>query len=381
MRNVMSWIKKGFSDLIIIVFSIIFAFTIFLIFDFSYNLFTKVKVEPCGIARESGFYELKRDCNGSDRFYENIFPVFTDRFGFRVKNNAIKTVEKAEVIFLGDSFTFGVNGSWDQTFVGMFEEQTSKKVINAGLGSYSPTVYAYQYKKALNANLLDKPHTVVIALDISDVQDEAGLWEKGKAHPIKMEYTRVMKRKQDEGSNKIITAIKKSLPFTRTVYHYITQTISSYEIEDEIANLPRSAFTFIKWTELELFTAAPDHKGYLPLGVQGGIDKIISAVEKINNIAQENNGRVAFLIYPWPAQMVHAQSVFVWNDFVKRLCDKIKCAGVIDTFGAFETELSEGVGFNNIYKLGDVHFTENGNKILAEYLIPSYQEIFENEVK
>lgn len=379
----MNWINKCISSIFIILLSISFSLVIFVLFDFTYNYFTKQDVETCEILRDKGFYELKPNCNGTGKFYSNYYPIFTDQFGFRIKSFDFKGIEKASIIFLGDSFTFGINGSWDQSFVGMFEKKTNLKVINAGLASYSPTVYVYQYKKALKADILSKPHDVIVAIDISDVQDQAGFWERGDKHPIKMKYSLSLKgensllleHEKESGDYLILirSQLKKALPFTRSIYHYIKTIGSEKNVLKTNTDLPRSAFTHVEWSVLDQYHAAPDQMGYLPLGVEKGLTEVVNELREIKNIAQKNNGRVILLIYPWPAQMIYEQSIFSWNNFIISVCKKIECDGVIDTFNAFKISQSEGVNLNDIFQLGDVHFTEFGNQILVDELISSYE--------
>jgi threonyl-tRNA synthetase len=123
----------------------------------------------------NGWYELKSNFIGKDQYGPNIFPVMTNDYGFRKGPNS-PNGGKHEFIFLGDSFTYGINGAWNETFVGIFEAQSGKMVLNAGVSSYSPSAYLFQYKKALKNGALSAKHTVIVALDISDVQDEAAFY-------------------------------------------------------------------------------------------------------------------------------------------------------------------------------------------------------------
>src|SRR5882724_9225945 len=95
------------------------------------------------LQKDDGWYELKRDFVGADDWGTNIFAVETDQYGFRKGSNKSGP---GDVIFLGDSFAYGINGLWNETFVGMYDLSTSNKVLNAAVCSYSPTPYLHQYK-------------------------------------------------------------------------------------------------------------------------------------------------------------------------------------------------------------------------------------------
>ena len=154
----MGWTKL--ISFIIIASASIFAIILFLFFDYFFGKNFSIKVtlpiqltfeEKPYVKLESGWYELKRNFYGSDQFGNSIIPVRTDAFGFRQALSKSENL-KSKVIFLGDSFTYGINLPFEKTFAGIFAEQTKIKILNAGVASYSPTPYLYQYKKALKEN-------------------------------------------------------------------------------------------------------------------------------------------------------------------------------------------------------------------------------------
>lgn len=367
----MNWIKKIAINLTVIFVAILFAFIIFLLIDFSVHFVKTFNLKACGEPKLKGFYELKKQCYGKSKFYNSVYNVKTDQFGFRVNENKEEQKERKNFIFLGDSFTFGINGSWDETFVGMFEKKTSQPVVNAGLGSYSPTVYSYQYQKALKSKILSENHTVIIAIDISDVQDEAGYWTDGYNSPIKMEYAQNFVPSDQKGFLKIKKIIGLNLPYTKIIYKYVRRIIlesKNSNSEYKVENIPRSAFTHTIWNNLEKEYAAPNDKGYLPLGVKGGLEKLELKTTEIVKKAKLSGSKTYFLIYPWPAQLIYEQNIFSWNNFIKNLCLKSSCDGVIDTFPAFKRSLDDDKKLDDIFWIGDVHFTKYGNKIIADEL-------------
>src|SRR5262249_3496911 len=135
------------------------------------------------LRHEDGWYTNKPELTSAPfGFGTTFYPVSTDANGFRIDPTQ-PPVRPAQVLFLGDSFTFGINGPWDDTFVGIFQRKSGMSVVNAGVPSYSPTPYLFQYRLAVAAGVLTKPHTVIVAIDVSDVQDEAAIWRDGEHHP------------------------------------------------------------------------------------------------------------------------------------------------------------------------------------------------------
>jgi lysophospholipase L1-like esterase len=80
------------------------------------------------------------------------------------------------VLFLGDSFTFGLYVPLESSFPRLLEKRWRQKlgdteiaVLNAGLVSYSPLLERQLYEKELAAW---KPETVVMVFDATDVGDD-----------------------------------------------------------------------------------------------------------------------------------------------------------------------------------------------------------------
>ena len=154
--------------------------------------------------------------------------------------------------------TYGISGAWEDTFVGMYDRPTPKRVLDAGCFSYSPTVYLYQYKKALRESALKPGHVVVVALDISDIQDEAGIWIDGDEHPVK---------RKDVSSFLEILRDKVRL---RSAMNWFREKFVDPRGPDLVYNRSRSAFTWDDWQALD---EDPPERGYAPLGVSGGLPR------------------------------------------------------------------------------------------------------------
>ena len=308
---------------------------------------------------DHGWYELKRDFVGSDSWGSKVYPVKTDHFGFRMNDQQdAVTAGEADVIFLGDSYTYGISGRWSETFVGMLERKLGRRVVNGGVSSYSPTVYLYQYQKALDAGILSKRHSVVVALDISDIQDEATRWESSSPHPILLSPP-PMNADSEAG---LVAKIKSRLLFTQRIAQYLRHHTGSDAPDTSIYDMPRSAFTWKSWDQLDQETYPT---GYAPLGVSGGIQRTTSQIIELDKLVKQNNAKLYFLIYPWPAQIKHGTAKMDWERYVNDMCKKLSCAGVINTFPAFKQIAAHNPSWYKKYFIeGDVHFSTLGNSVV-----------------
>ena len=381
----MSLTSSGPKNFILVVLSSLFAVTLFLAFDFVIALVVCSATreltpdEKPYLAKDNGWYELKRNFSGHNQFGERIYTVHTDNYGFRKKPNS-ESVSQHDLIFLGDSFTFGVHGPWEETFVGMFSDDSGRDALNAGVGSYSPTPYLHQYKRALAASLLSDGHTVVIGIDLSDVQDEAGYWIDGETHPRKRDEELAFKktRRQLVKSNPIKMFMRDSFPYTTLLYRYIrynlTATAEKNTNPKALTDLPRSAITYAEWTDLDKTVPYATPSGYAPLGVKGGLEKLERKLSEIVQISRQHDAKDYFLIYPWPAQIAHTDK-FSWSDFVAGMCTRMSCDGVIDTIPHFRRLAQQDESWLETYFYSwDIHFSKQGNRVVADALLKHIPE-------
>jgi len=282
-------------------------------------------------------------------------------------------------MFLGDSAIYGMM-KWEDSLPGIFQKISKINVLNGGVPSYSPTVYLNRYKEALKSELLNKNHILIIGLDISDVQDEAGYWMDPNYmnlydvdHPINLAAFKKEEKKANQTSdiNTIKDWVITHLNTTTIVYRIVKfNIISNNDYTKPLFYSSRSAFTWQDFNQLEKSEATEGDnytKGYLPLGVEGGIKKIKIKISEINKLVHENNGNgIYLLIYPWPAQ-IHHEDKFKWSDYVNELCLEINCLGTVDLM----TDLRNYAGANDdwytkFFLNGDIHLNKYANKIFAE---------------
>lgn len=353
------------------------SFIFFLLFDFFISSFFIKSSKNIYNKKDYGFYELSKSFKGYELFGSAIYKVFTDKNGFRSSSN-LNSNKKFKIIFLGDSATYGMM-KWEESLPGIFQEISNQNVLNGGIPSYSPSTYLHRYKQALEYDLLEKNHVVIIALDISDVQDEAGHWMSPNYlnledvdHPINMSAFENSSKIKGKEFN-IKNWFKNNLKFSLIIYRIIKFNIVDHDYLEPIFNRSRSAFTWQDFSQLNKLKSTEGDsytRGYLPLGVEGGLKKIEKKLKEINNLIKSSGGDGAyFFTYPWPAQVKY-QDNFGWTNYVKSICIEIECLGVIDIIEDIkqisETDLN---WYKSIFLNGDIHLNSFGNKIAAEKIL------------
>ena len=368
----MNWIK----NLGLICISSLLPVIVFLIIDLLIGL-SRLEYDPknCRACQKNeplgnGWYELKPNYDEQVFFVRGkiSYRVTTDKNRFRVSGNDSEcSVTCTDLLFLGDSYTFGVNGDWEDTFVGMVQKDSpGLNVINGGNESYSVTPYNYVYRRYLRTRDSESAHLVVIAVDLSDVQDEAGNWRAGPDHPERFQWWLGRNRTyvNNKSWRKEKHPLKAYLPYTHSIWGYFKFAIlkSDSYLEDRVA------FTYRDWQSLE--KSYPSY-GYLPLGVSGGIAKVKSGLKELLREIEKHNGEAIFLIYPWPNQLVFEDSHFDWSQFIRTICEEGSCAGVIDLFPAMRgyKQVHPTNWYTNLYVTGDSHFNVRGNRMIAEHVL------------
>ena len=322
---------------------------------------------------DNGWYELKKNFKGTDRFGNRQFPVETTDKGFRKKVGSSEP-SQYELIFLGDSFTYGVNGPWEETFVGNFSEYTELTVLNGGVPSYSLTPYLHRYKEIIQNDLASQGHKVVVAVDISDVQDEAGYWIDGASHPEKRPAELKFKLTESYKSVQYESPLRRIFPNVAKAYGFVKYELLGGFFGRDSSNLdhPRSGFTYLDWNILDKTFPYENPPGYKPLGVQKGLGRVEKKLIEISSLVSENHGQMYILIYPWPSQLIH-EDKFDFEDFIEETCNKVECSGVISLFPEFrKLQQSDPNWLSKYYHVWDVHFSKSGNKVIAKKLSENF---------
>ena len=75
--------------------------------------------------------------------------------------------QKEKIFLFGDSFTFGLGVIYENSFAGILDENFLKyQFFNFAVPSYSPSLYSYQLKQAINeAVALGKPAVLDVSID------------------------------------------------------------------------------------------------------------------------------------------------------------------------------------------------------------------------
>lgn len=275
------------------------------------------------------------------------YPYRTNSLGFRdaISREISKKSLSKRILFIGDSFTEGVGVRYEKTFVGILSDYYRKfniEILNAGVTSYSPSIYYKKIEYLIN-DLDFHFDCLVVFLDISDIYDEAisyrvkdgvvvdanlGLWEwkgilKNNSHLIRL------------------ADLIKDRTFERR--------------EEELAlNDFRSMWTI-------------DEARFKSYGLEG-LDRAGKYMDKLHRILKKHEIGLIIGIYPWPDQIINndlnSRQVFFWKNWARE-----RSILLINLFPIFIDNKNSEETIRRYFIPSDLHWNEHGHRLVAQEIL------------
>ena len=292
------------------------------------------------------------------------YTVATDSLGFKSEKpkDTPMISKKNRIVFIGDSFTEGIGLQHKDTFVGRIADILSERnieVLNAAVASYSPIIYYRKIKHFLDRGL--KFDELVVFIDISDIEDEALKYEMSQSNTVKSKTNKV---KNTIRNNSIITNL---LVQTKNAVFYkkgITDKKKYYKNRsaDKNLNLRRAMWTI----EESIF------KDYGDVGLK----KAEYYMNQLYHLLKLNNVALTIAVYPWPDQIINNDlnsiQVKYWMKWALQ-----KQVNFLNYFPCFinqslQKQSSNLIAIEKYFTDGDVHWNEEGHKLIASEFISFY---------
>jgi hypothetical protein len=366
------------KKILLLLFSLLFCLIAFIGLDGIYSaLFRKSSVPTpsellgCLTPDPIRAMSLQPNCETTRAWGRERYHLAINSQGFRDETVRLvpPTDPRPRILMLGDSFTESM-GPWNTSYVGRLAKQFPQyEILNGGVGGYSPSNYLNTERIAVKSGL--QFDEAIVFIDISDVQDEAGL-----VHDIDESGAVELARHQyhyRSWYSKLRLFISKYFVLTNYVWEFVERLVvgfGSYHLDHgfngNVFNLERSGWTYRKVIEDQ-----PFELGFAPLGVEGGIAKEKRKMDLIYEDLKKLNVPVSVVVYPWPAQLIYdkvdSREVQIWRDWCKG-----KCKRFINVFPEFFAvrdacpKVQPGCWYLNNWTFGDIHLNANGNKIVAD---------------
>ncbi|MBN1363851.1 MAG: hypothetical protein JW976_03510 [Syntrophaceae bacterium] len=311
--------------------------------------------------------------------WAGVYPIITNSLGFRdFSNRKIPFVsDKKRIILMGDSFTEGI-GPYEKTYSGIISKVLQKKnieVLNASVMSYSPKLYFLKTQYLLEKLKL-KCETVIVFVDISDIQDEIFYknyipenHDTGKGIDF---YLKLYMIKYSVIGNILdrILSNNSGIPFEDRANKWLgvfdDKTIGKQELICGIWKNENDMFREKAYWYVD--------SNFKKWGFDGSMLAKLY-MNKLVNLCKANNVDVIIAVYPWPEQLkeniVENRHMLLWKEFANE--HKIR---FINFFAYFMSAEPNKV-IDLYYIPGDIHFNEAGNMLIAQ----EFLKWFEREYK
>ena len=279
------------------------------------------------------------------------------------KNQFVKN-KKFDLAFIGDSFTESVGLNFEDSFVGVISSNLKElKIANLAASSYSPAIYFskvnYLLEKGYHFNEL------IVFLDLSDIQDDAVCY--------KVESKIVKRRKENfdcfEKESVLSEKLKKRMRLSFEFYYLlknllIKNKIIKYNPPKKVINSSR-----VRWT----YDYRKEDFDNLPINVSTKIS--LENMEKLSKLLKEKNISLSLAVYPWPGTLKYDieknKQVELWKNFCNLNCKNFY--DLMKPFYELSSENSFAWIYQHAYIKDDVHFNEEGNRIVAKNFLKLYK--------
>jgi hypothetical protein len=312
---------------------------------------------------------LASNFDGYDVWGDLRYRLVTDSLGF--KDASARTVplksDSRRILLIGDSFTEGIGLNFEDSFAGMLYragQERSEKIefLNAGVLSYSPSIYYKKIKYLLQSGL--QFDEVVLFSDTSDVRDEATSYfciddvPEYRAHCTSAEGSAQTAAHAPQKRDFLIDRFV----VTNRVRIYIKRSIQSF-----LGNRRRSIYTDYRATGW-LVPGADVGAVYQPLGVEGGVARSLQNMRALADLLKARNIPLTIVVYPWAQQLAlgdrDSRQVSLWRDFCPG-----RCKAFINLNPAFFAAAdSDKNWYEHLFIVGDDHYSAVGNRLMFEQL-------------
>lgn len=391
---------------------------LFMVVDFFLGVRLRALIDPkrdqFRVSHPVYHHDLSPNFNGLGYWGTWTYPVCTDGNGFKSRCENKKLKEKSfDVAFIGDSFTEGIGLPYEKTFVGIVANRFSElKIANLGVVSYSPAIYLSKLTNLFAQGFRFKH--IIVFIDIADIYDEANSYDlydnqqvvdKGEAYPFSqfkqvrrwaIRHFPLTALGWDKAQSLFVQKFNAEhlpadvsqamiLPIETEAKEILTRTSANTSEQKEVAGLITSAprtspppvlrniyegiyekdYPKSEWT----YNTQSTHYG--KAGVVATLEKMKREMTALVSLAKGHGAAVSVGVYPWPGQLKYDNSNSLQVRFWQEFCAS-QCLHFYNAFPAFFSLVNE-TGAQKViadyYFTGDVHFTEQGNKVIADVVL------------
>jgi hypothetical protein len=366
----------------------LYSTVLFLGADYVYSTFLhRLEQWPRG-PHPAYHHALVSNFDGYDLWGEAHYRFVTNSLGFRhgqVRDVPLVPTTR-RILVIGDSFTEGTGLAFEDTFAGLLQAagmQRADKVefLNAGVLSYSPTLYYKKVKQLLKRGL--RFDELVVFSDVSDVYDEATHYFCQDDDPKYQKYC-------DPGERAFFDSVCRAAdggrkqPCDVVPFRYSTPGWGPWLVEHFFVTNGLRMYVKFKLQQWNgsmkqrrlapegasawLFSPNELEAEYAPLGSAAGIVRSVKNMQALADMLKQEGIPLTIVVYPWPVQLAlndrNSRQVALWRKFCAT-----NCKAFIDASPAFFAEArAHADWYERLFIEGDNHYSAEGNRLMFEVL-------------
>jgi hypothetical protein len=314
-------------------------------------------------------HNLATRFEGIDSWGETRYRVVTNSLGFKdatTREVPLKS-DTYRILLIGDSFTESVGVEYPDTWAGLLyragQEHTPKiEFLNAGLGSYSPTIYYAKVKHLIEIGL--KFDEVVVLPDLSDIQDEAWFYFCYDEIPEYRAHCDPTKSENYFMDPRAPTYLQKHFMLTDRLRVLLKQRLRSWSGNQKRLILTPNSRTAWVFPGYDLDAI------YTPLGVDGAIKRATRHMQALADLLAAHHIPLTVAVYPWPVQLAQndrdSREIKVWRDFCRN-----NCKAFINLYpDIFAAKDAHPDWYERYFFFGDDHYSAEGNHLFFHAIEP-----------
>ena len=328
-------------------------------------------------------HDLRPMASFYDHWGYEKYQIFTNNLGFKDKNNRKINFKNRNLLFIGDSFTEGVGIKYEDTFVGLIESKLKEKndnieILNAGVQSYSTSIYLSKIHYLLNIKKL--PITdIVVVVSGGDIFDDAYKYldvdENFILNHVDHKNKIVINLINFFKSNtliyqvisritppKVIPGLIKSLFIKKTSLNYS-------EKENELLKISNDEISKMSFLYLQDYNYLFSKDEFDKWG-KNAIDKSINNLKELSKIVEKKNINLNIFYLYEPAIILREPDIavltYIKDSFKSLETNRVSFFELNDYFKGYKDKYEV---YKNLFFINDIHLNKKGNKQVFEEIL------------
>ena len=328
-------------------------------------------------------HDLRPMASFYDHWGYEKYQIFTNNLGFKDKNNRKINFKNRNLLFIGDSFTEGVGIKYEDTFVGLIESKLKEKndnieVLNAGVQSYSTSIYLAKIYYLLNIKKL--PITdIVVVVSGGDIFDDAYKYLDVDENFI-LDHV--------DHKNKIIISLINFFKSNTLIYQLVSRitppkvipglikslfikknSLNYNEKENELLKISNDEISKMSFLYLQDYNYLFSKDEFDKWG-KNAIDKSINNLKELAKIAEKKNINLNILYLYEPTIILREPDIavltYIKDSFKSLETNSVRFFELNDYFKGYRDKYEV---YKNLFFINDIHLNKKGNKLVFEEIL------------